>query len=60
MFKFINTVYCFKTEFYAEVGIGHPVKYFKLVVDTAWAETWVASKQCGLKCVGCCKYLIDI
>ncbi|XP_026471808.1 lysosomal aspartic protease-like [Ctenocephalides felis] len=47
IYKFLDT------EFYAEVGIGHPVKYFKLVVDTAWAETWVASKQCGLKCVGC-------
>uniref|UniRef100_A0A224XHJ9 Putative aspartyl protease n=1 Tax=Panstrongylus lignarius TaxID=156445 RepID=A0A224XHJ9_9HEMI len=47
LFKFLDT------EFYGEVLIGHPGQKFKVVFDTAWANTWVPSVLCPVIEVAC-------
>ncbi|KAK9503217.1 hypothetical protein O3M35_011835 [Rhynocoris fuscipes] len=47
LFKFLDT------EFYGEILIGHPGQKFKVVFDTAWANTWVPSVLCPVVQVAC-------
>ncbi|XP_073996670.1 lysosomal aspartic protease-like isoform X1 [Rhodnius prolixus] len=47
LFKFLDT------EFYGEVLIGHPGQKFKVVFDTAWANSWVPSVLCPVIQIAC-------
>nr|ATU82848.1 secreted Aspartyl glucosaminidase-like protein [Pristhesancus plagipennis] len=47
LFKFLDT------EFYGEILIGHPGQKFKVVFDTAWANTWIPSVLCPVVQVAC-------
>lgn len=37
----------FQSEFYGEVGVGHPAQIFKVIFDTAWASSWIPSITCS-------------
>ncbi|KAJ9585811.1 hypothetical protein L9F63_002402, partial [Diploptera punctata] len=41
------------SEFYGELSIGHPAQTFKVLFDTAWADTWIPSKKCPFTNVAC-------
>lgn len=40
LFKYLDN------EFYGLISIGHPAQTFKVIFDTAWANTWIPSKKC--------------
>lgn len=37
----------FQSEFYGEIGIGHPAQTFSVVFDTAWYSSYVPSVGCS-------------
>ncbi|KRT81659.1 hypothetical protein AMK59_5132 [Oryctes borbonicus] len=40
-------------EFYALIGAGSPGKPLKVIFDTAWSTSWIMSKDCPIRKVGC-------
>ncbi|XP_054280935.1 lysosomal aspartic protease-like [Macrosteles quadrilineatus] len=46
----------FDTQYYGLVNIGKPGKTFKMVMDTAWAYTWVPSVECPLVSIACARH----
>ncbi|XP_054277025.1 lysosomal aspartic protease-like [Macrosteles quadrilineatus] len=46
----------FDTQYYGLINIGKPGKTFKMVMDTAWAFTWVPSVECPLTSIACARH----
>ncbi|XP_049780921.1 lysosomal aspartic protease-like isoform X3 [Schistocerca cancellata] len=54
--KYNDSVALFKyldNEFYGEIGLGHPAQKVKMIFDTAWANTYVASEKCSYFNIAC-------
>uniref|UniRef100_A0A1B6FR80 Peptidase A1 domain-containing protein n=1 Tax=Cuerna arida TaxID=1464854 RepID=A0A1B6FR80_9HEMI len=43
----------FDTEYYGMVNIGKPGKSYKMIMDTAWAYSWVISSECPKTSLPC-------
>ncbi|XP_046685516.1 lysosomal aspartic protease-like [Homalodisca vitripennis] len=43
----------FDSEYYGLVNIGKPGKTFKMIMDTAWAYSWVISSECPRTSLPC-------
>jgi len=46
----------FDTQYYGLVNIGKPGKTFKMIMDTAWAFSWVPSIECPRTMVACARH----
>ncbi|XP_022913048.1 lysosomal aspartic protease-like [Onthophagus taurus] len=41
------------SEFYGIINVGSPGQEMKVIFDTAWTTSWVLSKDCPTKSIGC-------
>ncbi|XP_063995750.1 lysosomal aspartic protease-like isoform X1 [Diachasmimorpha longicaudata] len=47
LYKFLNA------EYYGIIRIGRPAQEFRVVFDSAWADSWVPSQHCGFTELAC-------